>query len=200
MAKVAFFSIYNEVDLLPRAVESVLPFVDKIIFCDGRYKGFRGATPASNDGTVEYIKTVPKSEYRLCDGLEQWQKRNKMFEFTDFGDWVILIDGDEVAFGLENLDKIKDFNTPLLQVDIHGNIWPRIFLNDGLGRFWHAHFLFEYAGEHFSLLKPNEFMSVLPGVRIDNLCWERDDNRKELKKQFYAINSIKEQEFYDKLQ
>jgi hypothetical protein len=198
---VAFFSVYNEIDMLPRAVESIIDYVDKIIFCDGRYKGFRGPTAASNDGTVEFIKTVPKSEYRLCDGLEEWEKRNKMFEFTEFGDWIVTIDGDEVCRGFEKLSKILDTATkPLLRVDIHGNIWPRIYLNDSLGRYYRAHSVFEYAGDKFSLLKPNEYMDQASGLYIDNHCWERDTERKELKKEFSKINGEKENITYVKFQ
>lgn len=197
---VAFYSIYNEIDLLPKSVELIAPYVDKIIFCDGRYKGYRGTTAASNDGTVEYCKTVPNSEYYLVDGLEEWQKWNKMFEFTEFGDWVIMLGGDNRVYGAENLRKLEGRTTPLVCADIHGNIWPRIFLNDGLGQFWHGHFLFEYAGDQFSLLKQNDLMSTLKGFKIDNVSWERDTERKQLQKEYFEELNKQEKPFYDKLQ
>jgi hypothetical protein len=197
---VAFFSIYNEIDLLPRAVDSIIDYVDEIIFVDGRYKGFRGVTKASNDGTVEYIKTVPKGRYVLCDGLEEWEVRNLMFSETKIGDWVVAIDGDEVVSGAENLKNLQGRTTPLVCADIHGNIWPRIFKNDGKGRFDHSHCIFNYDGYIFSILKQNELMSTLRGFKIDNRTWERDDNRKKLQSEYYEALNKQEGDYYAKFQ
>ena len=201
MAKiVAFFSIYDEFIMLPDAVESIKDYVDEMIFVDGRYKGFPGATPASSDGTVEYIKTLEKSKYYVADGLEEWEKWNLMFEFADPGAWIIMLGGDNVMSGAENLKNLEGRTTPLVQIDVSSNMWTRIFKNDGKGRFWHAHFLFEYDGKRFSLLKPNEFTSILPGVRIDNNSWQRDNERKEQMSKYFELLNKQEQPYYDQLQ
>lgn len=196
---VAFYSIYNEIKLLPRSVASIIDFVDEIIFCDGRYKGYNGPTPASTDGTVEFIATVPKGRYVLADGFEEWQKWNLMFEESSIGDWVIMLGGDNMISGAENLKKLQGRTTPLVCADIHGNIWPRIFKNDGKGRFWHGHFLFEYDGKQFSLLKPNDLISTLPGFKIDNVSWERDNERKQLQKEYFEVLNKQEGPYYAKL-
>lgn len=87
-------------------IESVVPYVDKFIFIDG----------GSEDGTVEYLKSLNKGKEEKIDiYVYPWQDRfsaqrnnylNKLRD-KNYNGWVIVSDTDE-HFPVESLKKIRE--------------------------------------------------------------------------------------------
>ena len=96
--------VKNEERFIWYALQSVLPFVDKIVVWD----------TGSNDSTVELIKTIksPKISLKQVGEVDQdtfTTMRQQMLDATpkDFT-WVMILDGDEI-WPKESIKKITDF-------------------------------------------------------------------------------------------
>lgn len=106
----ALMCVYNEAEFIDYAIKSCLPFVDNLVIIEGAYEESIkiGASPRSNDGTIEIIKKYlndPKIIYREANEKSDPQQRNVGLELAkkfkpDFDDetghWLLIIDGDEV--------------------------------------------------------------------------------------------------------
>lgn len=117
MRLAALMTVYNEADFIAQAIESCIDHVDELIIIEGSYQEMIdiGASPRSNDGTIEIIRDLfsikeETSEFHLShpDGAsttyiqanEKTDKdqRNVGLEIAKKlgADWLLIIDGDEV--------------------------------------------------------------------------------------------------------
>lgn len=85
--------VKNEENYIWYALNSVLPFVDKILVWD----------TGSEDNTVEIIKSIksPKIELKVVGSVDQdefTKMRNEMLKATNIKayDWLMILDGDEI--------------------------------------------------------------------------------------------------------
>jgi hypothetical protein len=126
---IAAFNVYNEVTILRAALESVLPYVEKIIIVDGAYAKFTstGNNGASNDGTLELVRKLQEEwngrQIQLIEAPgrpweSEMEKRTAYFDAADDGDWLFILDADErLAFGgdyiqqLRGIDELRPFNS-----------------------------------------------------------------------------------------
>jgi glycosyltransferase involved in cell wall biosynthesis len=88
---IAHCLIKNEERFIWYALQSVLPFVDKIMVWD----------TGSTDKTVDIIKTINSSlvelkQFSSVDALSHTEMRRKMLKSTKGFDWGMVLDGDEI--------------------------------------------------------------------------------------------------------
>lgn len=92
--------VKNEENFIWYAINSVIDFVDKIMVWD----------QGSTDRTIEIIKTIDNPKINLKKFSEDVHHlRQKMLEETHVGDWIFVLDGDEIWY----LDAIKNLRNSL---------------------------------------------------------------------------------------
>lgn len=90
---------YNNIKTLPYSVESVINYVDELVFVDGSFKRER-----SNDGTWEYVEELKTKQSKPIHHVESCAgtlhgKHNEHALVTgssDYGIWTWQVDSDEV--------------------------------------------------------------------------------------------------------
>ena len=104
---VACYIALNEAEYIAASIESVYDFADRIIVVEGGNDyavgaGMCGPDKRSTDGTIEAVKAVadPQGKIELISG--QWankeEQRNAYASRLKPGDWMILVDADEVFY------------------------------------------------------------------------------------------------------
>lgn len=92
---IACLIAYNEADLLPGCLDSLVGKADRIILVDGRIATFPGDGVGSDDSTVDIAKSygieVIQSDKAWPDEITM---RNQYLKGKD-GDWYFMIDADE---------------------------------------------------------------------------------------------------------
>jgi hypothetical protein len=190
----ALINVYNDRTFLAATLESIREVVDQVIVADGayelyyeRYKEFvPDAEPFSTDGSLEIIKHfkgLPQTLYlHPAEGREKpWQnqavKRTALIDAVPLGDWLLIIDADEMVMGdfQESMEATYESgcivaNCPLYNPGTHAErmvkAWhPRIFQKqEGMhyrGTHWHLRDKFErlieekypiYWTDHFAIV------------------------------------------------
>jgi len=114
MQLIACYVVYNNIDYFRASLETIHSHVDKIIIVDGRYKHYPGNSNISTDGTLqvalEYQKKYGEDKIIILPPrlyLDEIEKRNAYLtsDHVKPGDWIFIIDGDEIPFG--HLDLLK---------------------------------------------------------------------------------------------
>lgn len=104
---VACYIVLNEEEYIQASLESIYGFVDKIIIVEGGNDyavaaGLCGADKRSTDRTIEQIENFPDLEHKieLIQGRfsDKTEQRNEYAKRLADGDWMLLMDGDEVFF------------------------------------------------------------------------------------------------------
>ena len=102
---VACYIVLNEVEYIAASLESIYGFADRIVIVEGGNDfavkaGWCGVDKHSTDGTIEAIQSFPDpaNKIKLIQG--QWkdkaEQRNIYVDELKDGDWMFLMDGDEV--------------------------------------------------------------------------------------------------------
>jgi hypothetical protein len=108
---VATYSVYNAEKLLRNSMTSALPFVDEYLVYDGRYAAFRCPCRTDHDNSCDntlkevdkfVAATGAKVEVVQTKLMPEFDKRNMMFDAVALGDTVVIIDDDEIFYGLTN--------------------------------------------------------------------------------------------------
>ena len=102
---IACYNVYNEGKHLPQSVASVYDHVGKIVFVDGRYKGFYDDKPvASTDGMLQWIKDKkndPDGKFHLIKAPKKpWENqavKRSAYLIGEEGDIYLYIDGHEIV-------------------------------------------------------------------------------------------------------
>jgi len=126
---IACYNIYNEIEYLPKSVKAAYEKVDKIVFVDGRYKGFHEEkTVSSDDGTLEWIndkENDPDGKFQLIeapkDGWEDQPTKRTAYFVGEKGDVYLVMDGHDV---------ITAWRQPRLVLDVAGMARLDLFDND----------------------------------------------------------------------
>ena len=101
----ACYIVLNESEYIQASLESIYDLCDRIIIVEGGNKyavkaGWCGPDCCSTDGTVDEIKSFPdpKNKIQLIQGKwkDKTEQRTAYANLLQPGDWMLLMDGDEV--------------------------------------------------------------------------------------------------------
>lgn len=94
--------VYNEADMIRYSLGSIYNQVDEVLIVEGGVAG-RVSTPHSTDGTLDIIHEMDiDNKVRIVQkpNDEYWsnyeENKNEFMKNTDVGDWLIILDADEV--------------------------------------------------------------------------------------------------------
>lgn len=130
---IACLNFFNEIKALKATVASYYPHVDKIVAVDGAYKGYQTEFPYSTDGSLEYLRSMPRVE--LVETKKFWRdqcvKRTEYFKPGKPGDVFFIVDADEVVIGAQNLKLLpeRDVGWVTIQSPLYSRPYkqPRLF-------------------------------------------------------------------------
>jgi hypothetical protein len=102
-------AVYNEAENIARAIESIAPYIDKLVVLDGAFETFMQVNNIKNflsdDGTREIVFQL-KQKYGNIEFVEPtkaWrnevEKRSYFFGLGKAGDVFFVVDGDEEVAG-----------------------------------------------------------------------------------------------------
>ena len=103
----ACYIVLNEEEFIQPSLESIYPLADRIIIVEGGNDyavaaGWCGTDKRSTDATVAKIREFPdpQKKIELIQGAwkDKAEQRNAYAERLEPGDWMLLMDGDEVFF------------------------------------------------------------------------------------------------------
>ena len=180
MSYIACYNVYNEREHLPESVASVYDKVDRIIFVDGRYKGFYDDKPAwSTDGTLKWLrdaKNDPDGKFEVITTKKPWKKqahKRSAYLLGKEGDIYLQIDGHEVVEDFKNFNLVAGvagyarINLPENAIPISVR-QPRIFPHaKGLKYITHAYLITEDKGGGNQKLFLNQAWDQLTILPID---------------------------------
>jgi len=158
----ALMSVFNEIALIPYAIDAIYDHVDEILICDGIIDAFNskgvvnhGPNGQSNDGTFEYLKKRARTDKKINLKYGKWkkegEKRRYMYKQCS-GDYVFVVDADEI-YAPKDLKYIFDLIVREPEVR-HIIVYAVRFFGD----FWH------YADSTGAMM-----MKKLPGSRLYGL-------------------------------
>jgi glycosyltransferase involved in cell wall biosynthesis len=142
---IACIIAYNEAELLPDCLESIIGKVDRIVVVDGRIAAFPGDGHLSTDGTVNIAR---KCGAEVILPTRPWHDEMEMrsqFLVGNEGDWYLIIDADERCMtplpDINNLpDGIHAYSIMVKMIlDGTGKHRPRLFRHQGKMEFKHVH-------------------------------------------------------------
>jgi len=95
----ATYIVYNNEATIRESLESILPYVEKIIAIDGAYARYPHKKPQSTDGTKEIFHELCGNKLIWVDcGGKPWPtqigKRTEYVNRVPVGKWFLVIDGD----------------------------------------------------------------------------------------------------------
>jgi len=94
---------YNEAWILERSLKALKNRVDWIVAVDGAYEHFPHSSVASADGSLRiaehYANTIVLADSRKDGWPDEVEKRNAYLKHCKPGDWVLVVDADEVLTG-----------------------------------------------------------------------------------------------------
>lgn len=148
---IACLNFYNEINALKKSLKSYLPYVDKVIAIDGAYRGYPAPKYNSTDRSVNYLSSFKKVEVRSPKSFwkDQITKRSEFFKHAKPGDFLFIIDADEIvedARGLKNLPVDLDVGLVTIKSPIYRNPYgePRILkYRKGLRYHQRHHWIFD---------------------------------------------------------
>ena len=113
---IACYNVFNEAKHLPQSVKSVYDHVGKIVFVDGRYKGFYDDKPiASTDGMLQWIKAKkndPDGKFHLIKAPKKpWKNqavKRSAYLIGEVGDTYLVIDGHEIVTEWRPINLLMD--------------------------------------------------------------------------------------------
>ena len=100
----ATYIVYNNEPTIRRSLESIFPYVEKVIAVDGAYSNFPHEKPQSTDGTKELFHELCEDKliWVDCEG-EPWPtqigKRSEYVKRVPDGRWFMVMDGDMIIKG-----------------------------------------------------------------------------------------------------
>src|SRR3989304_9807869 len=110
----ACYIVYNESDKIAISLNSIVPYVDKIVMVDGAFAHFKHVFPESTDGTKEIAEKIcgtkliwidcPKKNDKYVPWNGQVDKRNAYMEQIPLDAWFYVMDADVIVTG--NIEKL----------------------------------------------------------------------------------------------
>jgi len=193
-------ALYNEVEYVRYAIESVIKHVDRFIVIEGAFAETvaTGGSERSDDGTINILNQL-KEKYRdklirICPEkpLQQLQHRNLIFRALSglgYDDcWMWLVDGDEVYTDdqVQNLKRVLD-ETQFDCVKIKSLTFINNFVdyaNIAFPRLYRIR-----PGYQYRFSAPNDLMQQVPPTR--GFMPQRMENRED-EVYFYHYSYVKD--------
>ena len=180
---------YNEEQLLPRCLDSLVGKVDRIILVEGRIATYPGDGVRSTDNTLEIAASYGCEIITHDEPYPDEATMRSQYHVGKYDDWYVLIDADEKC--MTPLPKIGDFpaNARAYAVDSHmigikQSIWrPRIFKHKGEMEFRTIHDALFSDGKLIS--RPQD-TPKLYSVWFAHYQMLRDEIRRTQKRQYYT--------------
>lgn len=120
----ACYIVYNEEDKIAISLNSIVPYVDKVIVVDGAWEYFDYKEPQSTDKTKEIVERIcgdkliwvdckKNSNNEYIPWETQVEKRNEYLKRVPIGSWMYILDSDVMVTGniKDVFDKIKAENS-----------------------------------------------------------------------------------------
>lgn len=209
MKLVACYCTYNNFDYLRASLETIHPHVDQIIIVDGRFENYPGKSNISTDGTLQvaldYQKRLGEDKVIILPPklyFDEIEKRNAYLDHLSPGDWLFIIDGDEIPFGYLDLLKgmlaqEKGYVVNVLEYDFDittcdAKRRPRLVRKiDGM-EYAHNHYSIMHDGKNVFLHEDYTEKRVYP-VQIIHMVKYRDKKVEEEKKDYRAYLKASEE-------
>lgn len=179
---IACYSVYNEAKLIRSSIDSIKHYVDEIFVSDGAYR----INKLSDDKTgeiiddclvgISYTDNKPESLLWLNrSGLSEIEKRNELYARVPEGEWIFIIDGDEVCVGdvKKAIEEVKrcSLDVCLIKVFNNGKGWtwsPRFIRAKKNFRLGPNHWTYNYgdkviydeSGIHVQSLEITDFFMI----------------------------------------
>jgi len=193
---VAGLCVYREADGIKYTLDSIHPFVDQIIVLDGPFTNF---PDMPDDGTRQISERYDNVRYITTARMSETKKRSMFFDLIDHGDFLLIIDGDEVLQGAPE-DIVGSFGR--VRVSFHTRVfwipmtarsanWPGQEFNLGpRPRLIRVEKGMHYANHHRvilnddgSVLTNTDYVrrpdfEILPEIRIHNADTRTSERRK----------------------
>lgn len=158
----AIVNVYNDRMFLATMLESIVDYVDYIVFADGAYQDYYdnivkydpAVKPWSTDGTLEIIEAfngLPPHKILHCPNHKPWvnqnEKRNALLDAVPNGDWFTIMDADVMLQGdiAEGYEEYYDSGC------VQGSC-PYYHLGLDVSRFkmfWHPRAFLKMEGMHY---------------------------------------------------
>lgn len=198
---IACIIAYNEQELLPQCLESIVGKVDEIIVVEGRIATFPGKQVRSSDQTIKIAESYGAT---IITSLEAWPDEPTMrsqYLIGSEGDWYIHIDADEKCMtplpGVDDFpDGIDAYAINIRMIKAPTQIYrPRFFRHCG-----HM----EYRAIHDALFSDDALISRPQDVPQLRSVWfahyqmVRSEKRRKQKTQYYRRGYKHEPEYRQK--
>ena len=100
----ACYCVYNVEATIRQSLESVLPYVEKVVAVDGVYSGYPHKDPFSTDATQKLFSELCPADKLIWVSTDkawpsQLHKRNEYLKYVPNNKWFLVIDGDEFIRG-----------------------------------------------------------------------------------------------------
>lgn len=216
MRVVACVNVYQDAGFLPECLEALQAQVDALVVVDGAYRDFPSYGPdaQSTDGTQEIALLAGATLIEAPDRIawrDEIVKRNRYLDVCGPGDYLIVVDADEILEGeLDRavLDSRDDWLVQLYLVRPHvdagpGEPPPRDGNPYGIHRAFRWRPGIRYAGTHHAvhvgdrLIHPQNDIPQdrLPGVQLRHMSARRDPIRRAKKHSYYDHLAVAESAF-----
>lgn len=198
----ACYNTYHNADYLAASLYTIAPFVDKIIVVEGRYPEYP-ETKEDLTGRIIYqfhLQYPDKLYHMVLKPCSQIYKRNIYVNQVPDGDWMLIIDGDEIPFGnLRYLRRIVE------AYDDNGIEHVSIKRDDLTESKYHPRLIkkkegMQYKGHHFYLdcngknaLYPT-YRALCKDIKLIHFADYRGDEVINARQQFYHNSKERELE------
>lgn len=156
---VACLNIWNDLPSLEATLPTWFEHVDHVIAVDGAYQSTGVPIGASDDGTVEFLRSLGPKVTVIEGGMSPWtsqnEKRNTYFEHARPGDLLFVIDADEYVTHGERLRTV-----PMLDVGwvrVGSPLYKRV---SGQPRLFAAAPGLRYKGRHHWIVRDDTLLAT----------------------------------------
>jgi hypothetical protein len=105
----ACYIVYDEADKIAMSLNSIIPYVDKVVIIDGAFASLNFVHSESTDGTKEIAEKIcgdkliwvdcPKTEEKYVPWNNETEKRNAYLECVPLDAWFYIMDADVIVTG-----------------------------------------------------------------------------------------------------
>lgn len=161
----AFYSVFGHPWSFEKSLKSIIDYVERVIVVYGPYIGF--PLKNFNGGKDEYVRVCEKygAEFFEVEDMTQSAKRSLCFELITEGEYVFIIDDDEICVG--------DVEVGFRKIREHDEDFGLIYVDDEMRPDWRVRIMkcrknFRYGPRHWEITNVNtgEVVSEYVSTRL----------------------------------
>ncbi len=185
---IACIIAYNEQELLPQCLDSIVGKVDKIVLVDGRIAAFPGIGASSTDNTIEIARSYGAQVITTDTPYPCEAAMRSQYLVGDPGDWYLLIDADEKCMtalpSVADLpDGVNAYAVHIRMIGAPTQVWrPRLFRHTGRMEYRQIH---DALFSNGTLISRPEDVPQLRSVWFAHYQMIRSENRRNQKRLYY---------------